>query len=87
MRHAPIIASDVISSPLRAKKSVFALFIEALYHSRHLRAERTLRRYRDVIGLAQFAILRELTLHSESQKHVGEREDVWAQAAEPVFGS
>ena len=72
MRHASIIASDVNSSPLRAKKGIFALFIEALYHSRHFRAERTLRRYRDVISLAQSAILRQLTLRSESQKDVGE---------------
>jgi hypothetical protein len=72
MRHAPIVANEVNPGPVRAKKSIFALLVEALYHSRHLRAERTLRRYRDVIGRAQFTILRELSLRSESQKHVGE---------------
>ena len=72
MRHAPIIGSEVISGQLRDKKSIFALFTEALYHSRHIRAERTLRRYREVIGRAQIAILCELTLRSESPKHVSE---------------
>jgi len=36
------------------------MLLEALYHSRRLEAERTLRRYRHLIAPAQRNILREL---------------------------
>jgi hypothetical protein len=72
MKHAPIIAAEFMSHPPRAKRGIFALLVEALYHSRRVRAERTLRRYRDVVGRAQLGILRELNVRSENCEHIRE---------------
>jgi hypothetical protein len=69
MRHA-VIVTEVISDQAQTRRSVFARFVAALYRSRYLRAERTMQRYRDVIGLAELAIARELKLRSERQQHV-----------------
>ena len=44
----------------QSKTSVLVLLFRALYESRHRQAERTLRRYHDVIGRAQLGIRREL---------------------------
>jgi hypothetical protein len=60
MRHSPIVGTEIISRTRLVKRGFFALVFEALYNSRRVRAERTLRRYRDVIGQARIGILREL---------------------------
>lgn len=70
MVHAPLV--NVMSHPRRAKRHILALVVEALYRSRYLRAERTMRRYRDVIGRAKLAIAHELKLRSERQPHESE---------------
>lgn len=40
---------DVVSSPRRGKRGVFAVILNAIYFSRRLQAQRTLRGYRDLI--------------------------------------
>jgi hypothetical protein len=69
MRHVPSIATKFVSirsvsSPRRSKKSIFAIILYALHHSRRLQAERTLRRYRDLIDRAEHSIAAELKLRS-----------------------
>jgi hypothetical protein len=58
MRHASF--STSIASSTRAisqnkptRKSLFALLLEALHHSRHLQAQRVLGQYRDLIARYQ----------------------------------
>jgi hypothetical protein len=69
MRHAPSIATKLVSirsvsSPRQNKKSIFGVILGALHHSRRLQAERTLRRYRDLIEQAEQSITAELKLRS-----------------------
>ena len=53
-----------VPNAARGKQSILVLLFRALYDSRRRQAERTLLRYRDVIGEAQRAIRRELIAHS-----------------------
>jgi hypothetical protein len=54
-----------------SKKSIFAVILEALHHSRRLQAERTLRQYRHLIDKAECNILRELNKRSGAGEDVG----------------
>lgn len=65
MRHAPLVATEVISHQARTRRSIFRSLVAALYRYRRLRAERTLKRYHDVIHQAKLGIARELKSGSE----------------------
>jgi hypothetical protein len=69
MRHAPTFVTELIPLPPLAKRGIFVLVFDALYHSRRRRVERTLWRYRDVISQAQLAVLRELNGRCETREH------------------
>ena len=75
MRRVPSIATKFVSirpvsSARRNKKSIFAIILDALHHSRRLQAQRTLRRYRDLIDRAEHRIAAELKLRSGEHQHV-----------------
>ncbi len=55
----------------RSRRSVFEILLEAMYHSRRLQAERTLRQYRHLIAPAQAKILRELGVQPEAPEKSG----------------
>ncbi len=56
----------------RSRRSIFAIVLEALYHSQRLQAERTLRRYQRLVGPAERNILRDLDAGSEGPQTSGE---------------
>ena len=74
MRHAPFIADAQFVPPKpslafrRARKSIFAVIIEAIRYSRRLQAERFLREHRDLIDGAQRSILREFHSREEAER-------------------
>ena len=77
MRQAPFIATELPSRQSvlhrqKTEKSIFAVIFEALHHSRHLQAERTLRQYRHLIDKAERDILREPNKRSGASEHVSE---------------
>lgn len=53
----------------RPKKSLLALFFDGLFRSRRLQAERTLRRYDDVVRRIRLGIARELELRQEGSEN------------------
>jgi hypothetical protein len=55
----------------RGKRGLVALLLDALHQSRRLQAERTLQRYRHLIGPAQANILRELNARAEAERASG----------------
>ena len=57
----------------RDKKSIFAIILDALHHSRRLQAQRTLRQYHDLIDQAQRGLESESCFSGESQ-HVEKRQ-------------
>ncbi len=76
MSDASLIATGIArSGSLRirpARKDIFTKLLEALYHSRRLQAERTLRQYRHLIAPAQANILRELGVDAEAPGKSGD---------------
>jgi len=52
----------------RSRKSIFAIILDALHHSRRLQAERTLRQYRHLIDRAGHGIGEPAT---GEDRHVG----------------
>jgi hypothetical protein len=60
MRHTPSIPTESGSYPVQLARTIVLLLGEALYHSRRLRAERTLLRYRDTIARAKSDIPHEM---------------------------
>ena len=70
MTDASLIAARIArpGSLLRrpGRRGFFAMLLEALHHSRRLEADRTLRRYRHLIGPAQANIVRELNARAEA---------------------
>ena len=81
MRCAPPIATRFVSfetgSELpKKRRSIFRIIFEALHHSRRLKADRTLYRYRHLIQKAESSILRELNKRSEAKGPIDGREMV-----------
>jgi hypothetical protein len=77
MRHAPPTYTEFTDteivptkSPLvpQARKSIFAVIIEALPYSRRLQAKRVLRADRDLIDAAQRSIFREFRSREEAER-------------------
>lgn len=56
----------------RPKRSLLARFFDGLLHSRRVRAERTLRRYDDVISRIRHGIARELELRRKGSENANQ---------------
>ncbi len=76
MSDASLIATKIVrpGSLLirRKRRGVFTILLEALYHSRRLQAERTLRRYQHLIAPAQANVLRELGVQADAPEKSGD---------------